>query len=292
MLVYTFPEYRQIGQALIKKRGWRKAGYRFRRYQSGELYLKLSGAIAGQDCLIVGQTAPPDDNLLKLLMLADTLRKEGAGKITVLAPYLGYSRQEHDIKNFGQTTLLIGKLLKAAGVGQLITLDIHNPQTTKGFPVKLINLPATPLFARLIPKDKLALSLASPDRGSYERCAALADDLPVIFFDKQRLGSSLQLLKLHGRPTRRVILVDDILSTGETLVKAVRRLVKAGSQEIVIMVSHGQFKDAKWRQLLVPQVKRIYTTDSTPDARALRLRRLRLIALGPYLADYCHRHLK
>ncbi|MEI6378205.1 MAG: ribose-phosphate diphosphokinase [Candidatus Falkowbacteria bacterium] len=292
MLIYAFPEYRRLGQSLAAHPLWRQAGYKFDRYQSGELNLTLLGSVAGQHCLIVGQTAPPDDNLLKLLILADTLRKEGAAKITLLAPYLGYSRQEHNIKNFGQFTQLIGKLLKTAGVSQLITLDLHNPDIIKAFPIKLTNLPSAPLFASIVKKyNRPDLSLASPDLGAYERCASLATGQPIIFFQKKRMVGDLKMLKLHGLATRRIILVDDILSTGETLVKAAKQLIKLGSQEIIILVTHGQFKGKIWRQLLIPQVKKIYSTDSTPDAKQQKIKRLRLLSVNSYLTAYCHKHL-
>lgn len=287
MIIFAFPAFRSLAKKFIWQSPHRLGAFTVARYASDELYLELKTNVVDEDCLIIGETAPPDSNLLTVLMLADTLKQAGAAKVRFFSPYLGYSRQEHQIANVARNTYLVGRLLKSAGVDQLITIDLHNLETKKDFPIKLVNLPAQAIFEPILTKlAKQPITLLAPDQGAVKRCQSLHTNWPLAYFEKQRLGKSIKLKHLSGELNQQVLIYDDILSTGETLVQAVKQLRRFGVNEITILVSHGQFRTNTWRQLLKQPNTRIYTSDTCPEAQAQAGRQIKVLSCLPALRQY------
>lgn len=287
MIIFTWPAYKHLTSALLKKPGNHLGLFNVSRYENDELYLTLKTKVKNEICLIIGATAPPDVNFLELLMLASTLRQEGAKKIIALVPYLGYSRQEHLLKNMTRTAYLFGHLLKTAGVDDLITIDLHNPLITKDFPIKLINLSTRPIFEPVL--KKLAnknITLLAPDQGALKRCQDLQIGWPIAYLEKKRLAKTIKIYDLKGALTSEVVICDDILGTGATLVKAVKKLRQLGVTKITILVTHGQFRTNIWRQLLRQPVDKIYVSDTCPEAKNYKNNKIKILSSLPTIKCY------
>lgn len=287
MIIFAFPTRLSLTKALAQAPGCKMGLFVASRYESGELYLKIKTKVKDDLCLIIGDTAPPDENLLKLLMLANTLKQAGAKKIIALVPYLGYSRQEHQIENVARNTYLLGSLLKTAGVHELVTIVLHNPEIQTDFPIKLTSLSARPIFfptiSKMFYKD---LTLLAPDEGAIERCHALRTGWPVAYLEKQRLAKVIKLTKLVGQAKSEVVIYDDILNTGETLIKAVDKLKTYNVKKITILVTHGQFFTTNWKKLLRSPVAKIYTTDSCLNAKPHQSKKIKVLSSLPVIRQY------
>jgi ribose-phosphate pyrophosphokinase len=271
MILFAFEKYEAMGAALVSTVPRLRPGeFQVGRYDNGELHAIVHSPVAFEHCVVLGSITPPDEQLLSALLVVDTLRKEGAGKVTALLPYLAYSRQDKDKSGESLATALVGRLLAAAGLDQVITADVHSEADRRLFPIPIISLETAELFADAIRKYQLTgATIVAPDNGAIARCKAvklaagmLEGDTP--YFEKQRIGTGIAHVGPIGKVGSRAVIVDDMLDTGTTLVSACRKLVEAGVCEIFIMVTHGLFTGERWKQLWSLGVKRIICTDTVP----------------------------
>ena len=234
--------------------------------------MRIGEPVAGRICGIWGSLAPPDEQLLSVLALAHTLKREGARQVVALLPYLGYARQDRAEPGQSLGAAWAGDLLRAAGVDRVLTIDVHSSRAAACFPMRVDSLSPAPLFAELLTRHGLSdVTVVAPDEGALERseavirAAGLRTGLACL--RKRRDANGVVHSSLLGTISSRVAIVDDILDTGGTLVSACAVLRQTGAREIHVFVTHGLFTGERWRELPALGVRRIYTTDSLPAAR-------------------------
>jgi ribose-phosphate pyrophosphokinase len=240
------------------------------RYDNGELHISLQTPVKTERCLILGSVAPPDEQLLSVLLLAHTLKKEGAAKVTALLPYLAYSRQDKDKPGESLAAAWVGLLVQSSGCDQVITVDLHSKADKELFAVPLLSLSSAEIFAGAINEYQLqTATIVAPDNGAIGRCeeVKLAAGMPkseTPYFEKHRVETGITHVGPIGKVSSQAVIIDDILDTGITLVSACEKLARAGVQEIHIMVTHGLFTGARWKELWSFGVQRIFCTDTVP----------------------------
>ena len=266
MLLFSLEQFNYLARPLWRSAKFKRGFFKTRRFTNHELFLTIKNKVAGQKCYIFGAFAPPDENLLNLLLLGHTLKKESARKVTALVPYLGYGRQDKNEKNKSWGLAWMGNLLAVSGIDKIITVDIHNPQSAHLLKKPIVSLKSNGLFAAALNQDKIKFdSILAPDEGARERCQwlkqALKTTAPLAFCKKTRGPGGVSVSGIVGQwRGSRVLIHDDILDTGGTLIAACQAARNAGAKEIVIAVTHGLFTGAKWLQLWRLGVKKIYTT--------------------------------
>lgn len=293
MMLFAFPEYEQVlsNYARNKQIALTIGNFWARRFPNQEMYITLGNKVRNQDCLIVGSISPPDEHLLELSLLAHTLKKEGAREIIALLPYLAYSRQNKDKKGESMATDFIGKILDASGINQVATIDVHSPKVAQMFPFPPEALTPANIFAQELKKlSLLDATLIAPDEGAFGRThdvlEAAGMQEPIIYLKKERTKRGVEHLSLQGNVGKKVVLIDDILDTGSTLISACEKLQPLGAKEIVIMVTHGLFTGNAWQKLWSLGVKNIYTTDSIPETRKLASAKIKILSIKPLLKEY------
>lgn len=276
MLLFTMPGYEAMGAALAARLpGLQQAHYVAARYKNGELHIALQTAVVRQACLVLGTIAPPDENLLTMLLLGHTIKKEGAGQLTALVPYLAYTRQDKDKAAESQATEWAGRMVRSSGFDRILTVDVHSRAATQQFGLSLLSLSPAPLLAEALQAGGLAdATLVAPDNGAISRCEAVhvALGLPpakIPYFAKRRTASGLDHSGPIGAVGPRAVLIDDILDTGATLVLACEKLRQTGVGELYVMVTHGLFTGRHWENLWSAGVRRIYCTDTVPSPLGL-----------------------
>lgn len=253
------------------------------RFANKELHLTLHEPVKGKKCLIEGSLSPPEVNLFSFLILAHTLKKEGARKVIGFIPYLAYARHDKNERYKSLIASLVGRLLAAAGVDEVFVIDVHSPHVQELFPIPLISLSPAPLFQKKLGKQE-GLSFAAPDKGAIERCQAVAGKRPIAWLDKTRHAKGVTHHFLHGTVSQKVVIIDDILDTGQTLISCCQKLQEAGVKEITVMVTHGLFTGRKWQRLWKLGVKKIYCTDTVPLRKNLcQDKRIIVISTKPLL---------
>jgi ribose-phosphate pyrophosphokinase len=161
----------------------------------------------------------------------------------------------------------VGALLGAAGVSEVVTVDVHSRHIHDLFPMPVRSLSPAPLFAQWIADEK-DITVVAPDEGAVARAEAVRGAAglarPVAHFVKQRTREGVLHVALHGEVSPRVVIIDDILDTGGTLVSACQALRRQRVEIVTVMVTHGLFTGTAWRELWRLGVDRIYCTDSMP----------------------------
>jgi len=205
-------------------------------------------------------------------------------------PYLAYSRQDKDKPGESLGTAWVGALLKSSGIDQVLTVDIHSERDKQLFPIPLISLSTDNLFADAIRKHGLInATIVAPDNGAIDRCEALKKAAGMSiggtpYFEKKRTEKGI----IHHGPVGtvgvKVVIVDDMIDTGETLVSACTKLRVAGAQEIYILVTHGLFTGSSWLQLWSLGVKRIFCTDTVPLRSGIDTTNITLFPVAPLIA--------
>ena len=270
----------------------RRGTFEIGRFANGELFVTLSTPVRQEHCMILGAVAPPDERLLSLALLAHTLKKEGCQTVTALIPYLAYSRQDKDKPGESLAVAWVGSLLKASGVDNVFTIDVHSERDKHLFHLPLMSIFPAELFASAIKKNQMSdATIVAPDNGAIPRCGAVnralgRPDRGIPYFEKKRDRAGIKHTELFGTVGPRAIIIDDILDTGATLVSACNRLLQAGSREIFIIVTHGLFTGTAWKELWSLGVQQIFCRDTVSGRKAtLDEHRIRALHIGQLLKD-------
>jgi len=289
--ILTSDYYQYMLKSILKMTNLTKVKFKQERFANEELYIQLQQPLARHKCIALGTLNPPDDNLLSFLLLCHTLKKEKATRLTALIPYLAYSRHDKDEPGKSHTMAFIANVLSAAGVDKVVTVDIHNPDSTKLFAMSVESLPTTNLFAQLIKTNAMHdAMIVSPDEGAIQRCKEVAKaagiNRGIAHFKKTRNEKGVTLGKFTGKISESAIVIDDMIDTGGTLISCCKRLLADGVKDITIMVTHGLFTGSKWKQLWKLGVRKIYCTNSIPLPVHARDKRITVLSVVPLLKDY------
>lgn len=264
-ILFSYPFFESIEKELLSS--FTKGEFSQRRFSNQELYQVINASVSGKSCFLLGSISPPDENLFSYLVLSHTLKKEGAKECVGLLPYLAYTRHENPEPGKSLITGLIGNLFLSAGLDRVITVDVHDNEAKKLFPIPLVSLSPAKIFADRLRKISFMPDvIIAPDEGAFRRAkdvaVALERNIAVIPMYKKREEGAIVHEDFKERVGKKLLIVDDILDTGETLLSAVSKVASLGAQEIIIMVSHGLFTGNLWKELWKFNVKRIYCTDT------------------------------
>ncbi len=240
-------------------------------FADGELYCRVEESVRGCDTFIIQPTCPPvNENLMRLLLLTDALKRASAGSVTAVVPYFGYSRQEK--KSTGRepiTAKLVANLIVTAGAGRLVTVDMHDPALQGFFDIPVDHLSAGLLLAQHLMKTDLSNTVVvSPDTGGVHRARAFANrlKLPLAIIDKRRPEANKAVVmnvigQVQGHD---VIIIDDIIDTAGTLVNVARALHDKGVKKITACCTHAILSDPAREKIKKSPVSEIIATNSIP----------------------------
>jgi ribose-phosphate pyrophosphokinase len=275
MKVIAGPASRELAEAVSALAGFPNVPVVSKVFPDGESYVRLDGSVQSESVTIVQTTCPPmqDERLFQLAFMADAAKRGGASKVTAVVPYLAYARQDKMfLSGEGISVETIARMLKAAGIDELITINIHSGPTLGKFPFPAKTLTAIPLIADYFVKKghKGAFAL-SPDKGAMYIAKQAQEVLggEAGHLDKVRdryTGQTKQTaegLKVEGQT---VIILDDIISTGGTIVGAAKILREQGAKHIFCGCVHGLLIGDAEKRILDAGVEEIVGTDSVPGS--------------------------
>jgi ribose-phosphate pyrophosphokinase len=257
-------------------------------FADGETRIRIEGEVADLDLYIIQPTsAPTNERLMTLTLLAEAARSAGALRVTAVVPYFGYARQDVR-KSAGEprSARLAARLLGLAGVDRIVVLELHSPALESAFDVPVIHVQADESMLPVLRSWEVAdLVIVAPDAGGLKRAqryaAALGSPLAVVA--KSRAGpdvaAALQVLGEVGGRT--CLIVDDMASTGGTIVGAAQALLQAGARQIDALFVHAVMAPGALERICAASVRRIVTTDSI---RTSADPRVQVVSIAPLLA--------
>lgn len=256
-------------------------------FPDGEIQIKLLDDVRGCDAVIVQSTCPPSNrNLMELLIFIDCMKRASAKRVIAVIPYFGYARQ--DRKDEGRvpiTAKLVANLLTTAGADRVLTLDLHAAQIQGFFDIPVDNLSAEPvLSAHMSSMDLSALTLVSPDIGNVKRARVYANHLggELAIIDKRRVsGAEIKTMAIIGEvKDQTVLMVDDIIATAGTVVKACELVHEHGARRIIVAATHGVLCGPAVERLRQAPIDHIAVTDTIPVSDETRRQLPNLVELS------------
>jgi ribose-phosphate pyrophosphokinase len=273
--VISGPASKDLAEAVSAQTGYPNVPVVSKIFPDGESYVRLEGNISGEDVAIVQTTCPPmqDGRLFQLAFLADSAKRAGAKKVTAVVPYLAYARQDKMfLSGEGISVETIARMLKAAGIDEFLTINIHSESTLAQFPFPAKTLSAIPLIAEYFVKKgyKGAFAL-SPDKGAMyiakQAQAVLGGDVGHLSKTRDRYtGQTVQTAEGLNVTGQAVIILDDIISTGGTIVGAAKILREQGAKHVFCGCVHGLLIGDAEKRILDAGVVEIVGTDSVPGS--------------------------
>jgi ribose-phosphate pyrophosphokinase len=263
-----------------------------RQFSDGEIYLQIQENVRGTDVFVVQPTCPPvDRHLMQLLLMIDALKRSSAERITAVLPYYGYARQDRkDKPRVPISAKLIASLIERAGADRILALDLHAAQIQGFFDVPVDHLFASPVMIDYFkPQETPHLTVVSPDAGGVERARAFAKRLrvPLAIIDKRREDVNVaEVMHIIGRVRgRNCLIVDDLIDTGGTLVKATEALLEKGAISVSACATHAVLSGQAVERIESSQLKEVVLTNSIPlSEEARRSGKIRSLSVGKLLA--------
>lgn len=263
------------------------------RFSEGEIRVKINENVRGKDVFIVQPTCPPsNDNLMELLIMIDALRRASANRITAVIPYFGYARQDRkDQPRVPITAKLVANLLTVAGANRILTMDLHAGQIQGFFDIPVDHLFSVNVFVDYFSKMNIKdLVAVSPDVGSIKMARAYAKrvsaDLAII--DKRRVSpEKAEAMHIMGEVEgKNVIIVDDLIATGSSLVEAVGALKKAGAKTIYAAIAHGILSGPAIQRIdQCAGLEKLLISDSVPQAAEKSNPKIQVLSVANLLAE-------
>jgi ribose-phosphate pyrophosphokinase len=265
------------------------------RFPDGEIDLKVMEDVRGADVYVIQPTCPPvNEHIMELLILIDCLRRASAERITAVIPYFGYARQ--DRKAEGRVPIsakLVANLITASGATRALAVDLHAAQIQGFFDIPVDHLYAAPVLVEHFRRLSLAdLTVVSPDVGGIKMARAYAKRLGagLAICDKRRSGpAETEVMHVIGDVSgRNVVLVDDMISTGTSIVEAARACLNNGSKDIYICATHAVMAGKAVEKLQKAPVKEVVVTDTIPlDGKELS--NLKVLSIANLLGEAIRR---
>jgi len=268
-------------------------------FSDGEIHVRIRDTVRGADVFVIQPTSSPvNSTLMELLLIIDALRRASARKVIAVVPYYGYARQ--DRKHTGRVPIsarLVANLLETAGADRVLTMDLHAGQIQGFFNIPVDNLRSDWIFSDHIREtlpDLDATVIVSPDAGGAVRARMVAErlHLPLAILEKRRHkdDSGIDVLNVIGDVQgKRAILIDDIVSSGGTLIKGTRTLIDCGAKEIIAYCTHGVLSGNAVEDLEISCLKRIVVTNTIFREQAEKSDVVDYISVGEHLAKTIHR---
>ncbi len=246
-------------------------------FPDGETCCQLKENVRGADVFVVQPTTPPaHKNLMEMLILLETMRRSSARRITAVLPYFAYARQDRkDKPRVPITSRLVANLLTTAGAQRILAMDLHAPQIQGFFDIPVDHLFAIPVILDEFRRQQFEnVVIVSPDAGGVERARAFATrchaDLAIIDKrkpDPKRAEDKVEVMNVVGEVAgKTAVLVDDMLDTGSTIIKASRALIAQGADSVHAACTHALLSGEAARRLNDSPIRQVFITNTIDTA--------------------------
>jgi ribose-phosphate pyrophosphokinase len=287
-----FPE---LAEKIADRLDMDLSGVELVKFPGGELYARYLESVRGADMFIVQSLCEPiNENLMQMLIMIDAAKRASAKRIVAVIPWYAYSRQDRKTKPREPITArLVANMIQAAGAERVMTMDLHTGQIEGYFTFPVDHLTAMHTFVDYFVdqgfKDADDAVVVAPDTGEVKVAKQLAGHLrlPWAIVNKMRdKPDRSEVTHVIGDVAgKRVIMIDDIIATGGTLVNAAERLVEDGATEVWAAATHGEFSGNAYEKIEDSVIREVVVTDTLPLKSGRPRSKIKTLTIAPILAS-------
>ena len=264
-----------------------------KRFSDGEISVQISESVRGRDVFIIQSTgAPSNDNLMELLIMVDALRRSSASSITAVIPYFGYARQDRKAApRVPITAKLVADMIETAGVDRVVTMDLHAGQIQGFFDIPVDNLYGSIAFENYIKSKNLKNPIiASPDIGGVARARYFASrlGLDMVIVDKRREKANVaEVMNIIGDVEGKdVIMIDDMVDTAGTMVKAATALKNKGAASVMACATHPVLSGKAYDNIDNGELDELIVTNTLTSKDS---KKISVLSVAPLFAEVIRR---
>jgi ribose-phosphate pyrophosphokinase len=299
MAVFSGNAHPQLAQAIARYLTIPLAKAQVGRFSDGEINVEILENIRGRETFIIQPTCPPSaENLMELLVMVDAIMRASAARITAVIPYFGFARQDRRPRSSRVpiTAKLVAKLIQAAGVDRVLTIDLHADQIMGFFDIAVDNVYASPILLGDVWKQKYPdMVVVSPDVGGVVRARALAKrlgDADLVIIDKRRdRANQSEVMNIIGEVDgKNCVMIDDMVDTAGTLCHAAGALKEQGATTVDAYITHPVLSGPAVSRITESALDNMVVTDTIPlneEARACK--KIRQLSTAELLAETMRR---
>ena len=271
------------------------------KFPNDNIFVKVNENVRERDVFIVQSLVRPvSDAIMELLVMIDACKRASAGRITAVIPFYAYGRSDKkDQPRVPITARLLADMISVAGADRVLTMDLHQAQIQGFFSIPVDELSGfrvlTDYFADLMERERENFVVVVPDLGFANRARAIFAvplGLPIAAVEKKRKGNTgeSEALQLIGDVAGlKVILVDDEITTGGTMLNAVDLILEENAREVYVAAAHGTFSGRAMERLVESPIKKLVTTDSVPIPTEIRGGKIEVLSVAPLFGEAIRR---
>ena len=299
MMVFTGNANARLAHSVVEHLGMRLGKAQVGRFSDGEVNVEILENVRGRDVFVLQPTcAPTNDNLMELLIMVDALKRASAERISAVIPYFGYARQDRRPRSTRVpiSAKVVANMLQAVGVNSVLTMDLHADQIQGFFDIPVDNIYASPvLLGDLRQQNYEDLLVVSPDVGGVVRARALAKqlncDLAIIDKRRPKANESEVMHVIGDIEGRNCVVMDDMIDTAGTLVKAAEVLKQRGAKKVYAYCTHPIFSGPAIERIAKGSaLDEVVVTNTIPlSAAAAACPKIRQLSVAPLIAQTIQR---
>ena len=292
--VFSGTAIQELSRQIAKYLGIPLSEASIKRFSDGEISIQIGESVRGKDVFIIQPTcAPTDTNLMELLILTDALKRSSASTVTAVIPYFGYARQDRKAApRVPITAKLVANMIETAGIDRVVTMDLHAGQIQGFFDIPVDNLYGTITFINYLKNKHLSNPIvASPDVGGVARARSLAKqlNLDLAIIDKRReKANESEVMNVIGDVNGKdVILIDDMVDTAGTLIKAAAAFKERGATSVTAFCTHPVLSGPAYERIAAGAIDELVVTDTIPLKE--QNEHIKVISVAPLFAEVIRR---
>ena len=292
--VFSGTANQELSRQIAKYLGIPLSEASIKRFSDGEISIQIGESVRGKDVFIIQSTcAPTDTNLMELLILTDAIKRSSASTVTAVIPYFGYARQDRKAApRVPITAKLVANMIEIAGIDRVVTMDLHAGQIQGFFDIPVDNLYGTITFINYLKNKHLSNPIvASPDIGGVARARSLAKqlNLDLAIIDKRReKANESEVMNVIGDVNGKdVILIDDMVDTAGTLIKAAAAFKERGATSVTAFCTHPVLSGPAYERIAAGAIDELVVTDTIPLKE--QNEHIKVISVAPLFAEVIRR---
>ena len=292
--VFSGTANQELSRQIAKYLGIPLSEASIKRFSDGEISVQIGESVRGKDVFIIQSTcAPTDTNLMELLILTDAIKRSSASTVTAVIPYFGYARQDRKAApRVPITAKLVANMIETAGIDRVVTMDLHAGQIQGFFDIPVDNLYGTITFINYLKNKHLSNPIvASPDIGGVARARSLAKqlnlDLAIIDKRREKANESEVMNVIGDANGKDVILIDDMVDTAGTLIKAAAAFKERGATSVTAFCTHPVLSGPAYERIATGAIDELVVTDTIPLKE--QNEHIKVMSVAPLFAEVIRR---